>query len=49
MRIFKVPVGQYYLNAAFLANLRTCCMGNITSNYFELEPLSVAEYLALIN
>jgi hypothetical protein len=49
MKVFKQPVAQYYINAAFLCNLRNCLYGNQTSVYFIAKPLSVQEYLALID
>lgn len=48
MRVFKVPVAQYYMNAAFLTNLRSCCMGNKTSHYFNIAPPTLQEYLDLV-
>jgi hypothetical protein len=47
MKVFKIPVGQYFVNAAFLQNLRTCFVGNQINAYFELSPLNIDEYLAL--
>jgi hypothetical protein len=57
MKIYKFPVAKYYMVAAFLTNLRTCCYGNPTQHYFRCpEPgadpdggrLTLAEYLALV-
>jgi hypothetical protein len=49
MKVFKEPIAQYYINAAFLCNLRNCYYGNQTSDYFEAKPLNLQEYLALID
>ena len=48
MRIFQSPVGQYYVNAAFLCNLTNCLIGNKTRNYFEAHQMTIEEYLALV-
>jgi DDE superfamily endonuclease len=57
MKIFKFPVAKYYIVAAFLTNLRTCCYGSQTGIYFGCpepgaepngERLTLAEYLALV-
>ena len=57
MKILKFPVAKYYMVAAFLTNLRTCCYGSQTGIYFGCpepgaEPdggrLTLAEYLALV-
>jgi hypothetical protein len=47
MKVFKIPVGQYFINAAFIQNLRTCFVGNQINSYFDLAPLSIDEYLSL--
>jgi hypothetical protein len=49
MQIFKFPVANYFICAAFLTNLRTCFYGNQISLYFDCEPPSLVEYLALID
>jgi hypothetical protein len=49
MRILLEPVAQYYINAAFLCNLRNCFYGNETATYFNIShPLNLEEYLALV-
>jgi DDE superfamily endonuclease len=49
MRIFLEPIAQYYINAAFLCNLRNCFYGSETATYFDIaRPLSLEEYLALV-
>lgn len=47
MKVFLFPVGQYFVNAAFLQNLRTCYYGNLINDYFALKPMTIDEYLAL--
>jgi hypothetical protein len=49
MQVFRCPIGQYYVNAAFLCNLRNCLHGNQTSDYFQAEKLSLEQYLALVD
>ena len=48
MKIFQCPVAQYYINAAFLSNLRNCLLGNKTQQYFNAKQLTIDEYLALV-
>ena len=48
MRIFQSPLAQYYINAAFLSNLRNCMIGNKTRNYFDVQQMSIEEYIALV-
>ena len=45
MKIFKCPVVQYYVNAAFLSNLRNCLLGSKTQQYFGATQLTIDEYL----
>ena len=40
------PIGKMYLVCTFLMNLRTCLYGSMTSQYFNLDPPSVDQYLA---
>ena len=47
MRIFQSPIAQYYINTAFLSNLRNCMIGNKTRNYFDAHQMTIEEYLAL--
>jgi hypothetical protein len=46
MQIFKFPVGEYFVVAAFLTNIRTCIYGNETMHYFKAVTPTVQEYLA---
>jgi hypothetical protein len=52
MKIFKSPIGQYYVISAFLTNLRCCCYGSQASKYFECNTsplkLNMSGYLNLI-
>ena len=52
MKIFLSPVGQYYTVGAFLTNIRCCCYGSQTSEYFDCHEhsgkLSMEEYLDLV-
>ena len=47
MKIFKCPVAQYYVNAAFLSNLSNCLLGSRTQQYFGATQLTIEEYLLL--
>ena len=40
------PIGKMYIVCTFLMNLRTCMYGSMTSNYFNIDPPTVEEYLA---
>ena len=48
MKIFQCPVAQYYINAAFLSNIRNCLLGNKTQQYFNAQQLTIDEYLHLV-
>jgi hypothetical protein len=53
-QILMSPVGQYYMNCAFLTNLLTCFKGNQTVEYFRpsTEPeqrMTIDDYLSLID
>jgi hypothetical protein len=52
MKIFLSPIGKYYIIGAFLTNLRCCCYGSQTSNYFGCDTsngrLDMRGYLNLI-
>ena len=45
LRINLVPIGQYYVVAALLFNCMACLYGNQTSQYFNVQPPTLAEYL----
>jgi hypothetical protein len=53
-QILKAPIGQHYINCAFLTNLLTCFKGNQTAEYFRpsTEPeqrMTIDDYLHLID
>jgi len=48
-QVLKMPIGQYFINAAFLTNIYNCFYGSQASNYFECVPLSLDEYLSLVD
>lgn len=52
MKIFLSPIAKYYIIGAFLTNLRCCCYGSQTSNYFEADDsvyrLDMEGYLNLV-
>ena len=48
MKIFQCPVAQYYINAAFLSNIRNCLLGNRTQQYFNAQQLTINEHLGLV-
>ena len=37
-------VGKMYIVAAILRNALTCMYGNLTSEYFALDPLTIHDY-----
>ena len=47
-QIFQSPVVQYYINAAFLSNLRNCMIGNKTRNYFDAQQMSIEDDITLV-
>jgi nuclease HARBI1 len=49
MKIFKTPVAQFYINCCFLTNCHNCFYGNQTSVYFDVERLTLEQYLALVD
>jgi nuclease HARBI1 len=48
MKIFKMPLAQYYMVGRFFQNIRVCFYGNETSNFFDAIPMSIDQYLSLI-
>ena len=48
MKIFEMPVTEYYMNGAFLSNICNCLYGNKTQQYFGAIQLSRDEYLDLV-
>ena len=49
MKKFKMPIGQYYQIGAFLSNLRSLFYDNQTSTYFDMDTMTLNEYLSLID
>ena len=45
LKIWLVPVGQYYQLATLMANCHTCLYGSQTTQHFEVAPPSLEEYL----
>ena len=45
MKLFLQPVGKMYIVGALLVNCHTCLYGNKTSQYFNLDPPALEEYL----
>ena len=48
MKVFEMPVVEYYTNGAFLSNICNCLYGNKTQQYFGAVQLMLDEYLDLI-
>jgi hypothetical protein len=44
-KLFLQPVAKYYLVASLLSNCHTCLYGSVTSEYFNLPPPSLEEYM----
>lgn len=47
LKVFLQPVGKMYIIGAFLTNCHTCLYGSQTSNFFELDPPTIEDYLRL--
>jgi nuclease HARBI1 len=45
MRVLVQPVGAYYLLACILSNAHCCLYGNEVSQYFDLDPPDLLDYL----
>ena len=45
LKIGLSSVGKMYLVCALIQNAITCLYGNLTSNFFEIEPPSLHDYL----
>ena len=48
MKIFEMPIAEFYMNGAFLSNICNCLYGNKTQQYFGAVQLMLDEYLDLI-
>ncbi|XP_078321381.1 uncharacterized protein LOC144621637 [Crassostrea virginica] len=45
-KLFLQPVAKYYLVATLLTNCHTCLYGSVTSEYFNLLPPTLEEYMS---
>ena len=45
MRVGLFPVGIFYMGAMLMMNIRNCLHPNQLSQFFDLEPPSLKEYL----
>ena len=48
MKIYEMPIAEFYTNGAFLSNICSCLYGNKTQQYFGAVQLVLDEYLDLI-
>ena len=48
MKIFEMPIAEFYTNGEFLSNICNCLDGNKTQQYFGAVQLMLDEYLDLI-
>ena len=48
MKIFEMPIAEFYTNGAFLRSICNCLYGNKTQQYFGAVLLMIDEYLDLI-
>ena len=48
MKIFEMPVVEFYTNGLFLSNICNCLHGNKTQQYFGAVQLMLDDYLYLI-
>ena len=48
MKIFEMPVAEFYTNGAFLSNICNCLYGNKMQQYFGAVQLTLDEYLDLV-
>ena len=48
MKIFDMPVAEFYTNGAFLSNICNCHYRNKTQQYFGAVQLMLDEYLDLM-
>jgi hypothetical protein len=49
LMMYKFPVVKYYAVAVFLVNCWNSCYSGETSSYFACEPMSLEEYIGLVN
>ena len=48
MKIFEMPIAEFYTNGALLSNICNCLYGHQTQQYFGVFQLTLDEYLDLI-
>ena len=48
MKIFEMPIAEFYTNGAILSNICNFLYGNKTQQYFVAVQLTLDEYLDLI-
>ena len=48
MKIFEMPIAEFYTNGAYLSNICNCLYRNKTQQYFGALQLTLDEYLDLI-
>jgi hypothetical protein len=49
LMIYKFPVAKFYAAAVFLVNCQNSCYGGETASYFACEPMSLEEYIGMVN
>lgn len=49
LQIYRMPVAKYYYTAVFLINCRNCFYGGETADYFNCSPMSLDEYIDLVD
>jgi len=49
MKVFETRPAQHYANAAFLTNCYVAFYGNVTSEYFGMEPQGIDDYFSLVD
>jgi hypothetical protein len=47
--MYNVPVAKYSAVAVFLVNCQDSCYGSETAVDFACEPMSLDEYIGLVN
>ena len=48
MKIFEMPVAEFYTNGEFLSNICNYLYGNKTQQYFGAVQLTLDDYLDLV-
>jgi hypothetical protein len=47
MKLYLQPVGRVYMAAVLMTNIHSCLYGSLTSQFFELDPPDVRQYLGI--